>query len=89
MARSAVTAGGIRTFAVGELWQACSEYEHVAGDLERARYLRDSAIRRARAAGMSLVEVAEVVGISKARVQQISPGTDKETLDLDDQQAVG
>jgi DNA-directed RNA polymerase sigma subunit (sigma70/sigma32) len=72
---------------MGELWQTCTAFEQASAEVEKTRYLRDSAIKRAKAAGLTLTEIAEIVGISKARVQQITPGDDQPADTLDDQRA--
>lgn len=87
MAKLGPESSGVRTYAVGELWQACSAYEQAVADEVRARHLRDAAIRRAKAIGLTLAEIADIVGVSKARVQQITPG-DEEPEQLADQRAI-
>jgi len=64
---------GYRTFVVAKLVeyvQRCAEAEAQA-DMERK--LRDDAIREAKAAGLSLAEIARMANVSRARVQQLAP----------------
>ena len=71
-------------YVMAQLAQAVHEYTEAEARLEIARKVRDDTIRRAKAMGLSLVEIATFAGVSRARVQQLAPESDLAEVDLEE-----
>lgn len=87
MARSRVDET-TKWFQLAQLTAASQEYLEMEASLEAAKYKRDETIRRAKRSGLSLQEIGNIMGLSKARIQQIVPGAEEDDEPTPDQQAV-
>lgn len=67
-------AGDAKTKAETEVRKAQSKVERAEGGLEQARVARQESFKRARAAGLSLAEIANAAGMHRSRVDQIVRG---------------
>lgn len=71
-----------RFYVLAQLVAVCEEAARAQAEYEVAVKMRESAIRSARRLGVSLSEIAALAGISKSRVQQISPGNPEQDEDV-------
>lgn len=74
----------LKWLKAAELLAAHSRVTECEAELEVAMRLRDEVIRSARPAGLSQREIAQMVGLSKARVQQIVPAQVEEDEPVED-----
>lgn len=86
VATSSFADNPVKWLKAAELLAAHSHVAECEALLEVALRLRDEVIRSSRAAGLSQREIAQMVGLSKARVQQIVPALveDEPVQDDDD-----
>ena len=63
---------------VMDLMDAAMVAAQSEADAERDKKLRDDAIRRAKAHGLSLAEIATLTSLSRARIQQLAPMVEEE-----------
>ena len=70
-------------YVMAQLAQAVTEAAEAEARVEVARKVRDDAIRRAKALGLSLAEIAAFSGLSRARVQQVAPESELGGVDLE------
>jgi hypothetical protein len=65
--------GAARWFVIAQVIEAVARCAEAEAQAEVARRMRDEAIRRAKAEGLTLAELAAISGLSRARIQQLAP----------------
>jgi DNA-binding transcriptional MerR regulator len=65
-----------RWYMMAQLTAVCARVTEAEAELEVSKRMRDDFIRKARNTGMSLAEIANLAGLSKARIQQLTPVED-------------
>lgn len=78
-------------YLMAQLVASCQEYAQKEAEYEVAIKMRDDAIRRAKRAGLTVREIANIAGLSPARIQQVAPVGAKSVEmadETDDQRAI-